>query len=97
MLVPVTVVLEPEWVLRSGFEFSKADVLKALSSPVSAAEPTVESERALEVTLQLYRKGTADFADCLHAASATQSGEQPLRPFDRRAAKIGGARLLAGT
>jgi predicted nucleic-acid-binding protein len=95
LFVPVTVVLELEWVLRSNFEFGKDDVLLALSSLFSAAELTFESERALEVALQLFRKGSADFADCLHVALATHAGEQPLWTFDKGAAKIGGAQLLA--
>ena len=95
LFVPVTVVLELEWVLRSSFEFGKDDVLTTLSSLFSAAELTFESERALEVALQLFRKGSADFADCLHVALATQAGEQPLWTFDKSASKIGGAQLLA--
>lgn len=95
LFVPVTVVLELEWVLRSSFEFSKDDVLMTLSSLFSAAELTFESERALEVALQLFRKASADFADCLHVALATQAGEQPLWTFDKSAAKVSGAQLLA--
>ena len=95
LFVPVTVVLELEWVLRSNFEFSKDDVLLTLSSLFSAAELTFESERALEVALQLFRKGSADFADCLHVALATQAGEQPLWTFNKGAAKVSGAQLLA--
>lgn len=95
LFVLVTVVLELEWVLRSSFAFPKDDVLMTLSSLFSAAELTFESERALEVALQLYRDGSADFADCLHVALATQAGEQPLWTFDRRAAKVSGTQLLA--
>lgn len=95
LFVPVTVVLELEWVQGSSFEFSKDDVLMTLSSLFSAAELTFEYERALEVALQLIRKGSADFADCLHVALATQAGEQPLWTFDRGAAKVSGAQLLA--
>ena len=95
LFVPVTVVLELEWVLRSGFGFGKDDVLLALSSLFSAADLSFESERALEVALQLFRKGSADFADCLHVALAAQAGEQPLWTFDKAAAKVDGARLLA--
>ena len=95
LFVPVTVVLELEWVLRSSFEFGKDDVLMALSSLFSAADLSFESERALEVALQLFRKGSADFADCLHVALAAQAGEQPLWTFDKAAAKVDGARLLA--
>jgi predicted nucleic-acid-binding protein len=81
-------------VLRSNFGFSKDEVLFTLSSLFSAAEPTFESERALEVALQLFREGSAVFADCLHVALATQAGEQPLWTFDKAAAKATGARLL---
>ncbi len=94
LFVPVTVVLELEWVLRSNFEFAKGDILQALSSLFSATELTLESERALEVALQLFRESTADFADCLHIALATQAGEQPLWTFDKVAAKVSGAQLL---
>jgi predicted nucleic-acid-binding protein len=94
LFVPVTVVLELEWVLRSSFGFAKDDVLLTLSSLFSAAELTFETERALEVALQLFRKGSADFADCLHVALATQAGEQPLWTFDKGAAKVSGAQLL---
>jgi predicted nucleic-acid-binding protein len=95
LFVPVTVVLELEWVLRSSFEFGKDDVLMALSGLFSAADLSFESERALEVALQLFRKGSADFADCLHVALATQAGEQPLWTFDKAAAKVDGTQLLA--
>ena len=95
LFVPVTVVLELEWVLRSGFEFGKTDVLLTLSSLLSAAELSFESERALEVALQLFRENSADFADCLHVALATDAHEQPLWTFDKGAAKVSGAQLLA--
>jgi predicted nucleic-acid-binding protein len=94
IFVPVTVVVELEWVLRASFGYIKDDVLQVLSNLFSAAELTFESERALEVALQLYREGSADFADCLHIALATQAGEQPLWTFDKGAAKVLGAKLL---
>jgi predicted nucleic-acid-binding protein len=43
--VPVTVVLELKWVLRSSFAFGRDDVLMTLSTLFSAAELTFESER----------------------------------------------------
>jgi predicted nucleic-acid-binding protein len=95
LFVPVTVTLELEWVLRSGFEFSKEEVIRALSDLFSAAELSFESERALEVALNLYRDRTADFADCVHIALSAQAGEQPLWTFDKNAAKVLGAQLLS--
>lgn len=94
LFVPVTVTQELEWVLRASFGYAKDDVLQVLSNLFSAAELTFESERALEVALQLYREGSADFADCLHIALATEAGVQPLWTFDKGAAKVSGARLL---
>ena len=94
LFVPVTVTLELEWVLRASFEYAKDEVMEVLSSLLSAAELSFESERALEVALQLYRNGTADFADCLHIALAAQAGESPLWTFDRRAAKVSGAQMM---
>lgn len=94
LFVPVTVVLELEWVLRASFGFAKTDVLMTLSMLFSAAELTFEAERALEVALALFRDGPADFADCLHIALANQAGEAPLWTFDKGAARVSGARLL---
>jgi predicted nucleic-acid-binding protein len=94
LFVPVTVTLELEWVLRASFEYEKDEVMEALSNLFSAAELSFESERALEVALQLYRSGTADFADCLHVALAAQAGESPLWTFDKRAAKVSGAQQM---
>lgn len=94
LFVPVTVTLELEWVLRASYEFGKDTVMQVLASLFSTAELTFESERALEVALQLYREGTADFADCLHVALAAQAGELPLWTFDRRAAKVHGAQAV---
>jgi predicted nucleic-acid-binding protein len=94
LFVPVTVTLELEWVLRASFGYAKDEVMGVLSSLFSAAELHFQSERALEVGLQLYRTGTADFADCLHIALSAQAGELPLCTFDKRAAKVSGSRLL---
>ena len=94
LYVPVTVSLELEWVLRASFGYVKDDVLLVLSNLFSASELSFESERALEVALQLYREGSAEFADCLHIALATQAGEQPLWTFDKGAARVAGAQLI---
>ncbi|MDM0023695.1 PIN domain-containing protein [Variovorax saccharolyticus] len=94
LYVPVTVMLELEWVLRASFEYAKSEVMAVLASLLSAAELSFESEHALEVALQLYRDATADFADCLHIALAAQAGESPLWTFDKRAAKVDGSRLV---
>ena len=95
LYVPITVMLELEWVLRSSFGFDKGLVTTTLSSLLASAELSFESESAAEIALALYRKHTADFADCVHIALAHAAGESPLWTFDRGASKVDGARLLA--
>ena len=78
MFVLVTVVLELEWVLRSRFSFGKDNVQMILSNLFSAAALFFDFQRALEVALQLFRKGSAGFANCMRVTLATQAGRQPL-------------------
>jgi predicted nucleic-acid-binding protein len=95
LYVPVSVSVELEWVLRSSFGFGKEEVVQTLSQLLAAAELSFESEGALEFALLLYKKGSADYSDCVHVALAAQAGEQPLWTFDKAASKVEGARLLA--
>jgi predicted nucleic-acid-binding protein len=95
LYVPVSVSLELEWVLRSNFGFSKDAVMQTLSQLLSSAELSFESESAVELALSLYRKGAADYSDCVHVALAAQAGEQPLWTFDKSASKVDGAQLLS--
>ena len=94
LFVPTTVALELEWVLRSRYQFDKADVLRALSSLLSAAELAFESEYAIEQALINYEEGAADFADYLHLALARKATALPFLTFDVRAATAQGASLL---
>ena len=94
VFVPVSVALELEWVLRSNFKFSKAQVIQTLSSLLSAQELVFESEGAVELALRHYADGHADYSDCVHAALATMAGHPPLWTFDKPASKVQGARLL---
>lgn len=94
LFVPVTVLLELEWVLRSAFGFDKAAVMQALFGLLGSFELAFESEGAVEAALSQYGQSGADFADCLHTALAGQAGKQPLWTFDKAAAKLPGAELL---
>jgi predicted nucleic-acid-binding protein len=92
--VPVSVMLELEWVLRSAFGFGKDELVGTLSKLLSAQDLRFESEGALEMALATYQRERADFADCLHVALAAHAGEQPLWTFDRAAARLQGAQGL---
>jgi predicted nucleic-acid-binding protein len=97
LFVPVTVMLETEWVLRSRYCFDKLSVTAALDALLGVAELEFQTESALEQALWLFKQaGAPDFADCLHVALVTQSGHGPLLSFDERACKLEGAQLLCG-
>ena len=95
LFVPVTVLLELEWVLRSAFGFDKPAVLQALFGLLGSFELAFESEGAIEMALAQYGRSAADFSDCLHVALAQQANQSPLWTFDKAAAKLDGAKLLA--
>ena len=94
LYIPITVMLELEWVLRSNFTFNKTQVTATLSSLLACGELSFESESALEVALALYIQGGADFAYRTHIALAHVAGESPLWTFDKAASKVDGAKLL---
>lgn len=94
LFVPISVALELEWVLRSRYKFSKADVLLALSSILAAVELEFESEDALEQALVNYEEGNADYADYLHLALSQRGDALPFWTFDVGASKAEGAKLL---
>lgn len=92
--VPVTVMLELEWVLRSRYKFAKAEVTRALSSLLTTMELIFESEGALEQALASYEEGGADFGEYLHLALAQYGLALPFWTFDAKASMAVGARLL---
>ena len=76
--VAVTVMLELEWVLRSRYKFTKADVIRAFSSLLTTIELIFESEKALEQALASYEEGGADFGEYLHLALAQNGKALPF-------------------
>lgn len=94
LFVPITVMLELEWVLRSRYRFDKATVLGAFNALLETQELEFQDEAALERALHLYRLAAADFADCLHTGICGQVGRVPLVTFDVRAARLPNVEIL---
>lgn len=91
LFVPVTVMLELQWVLKSRLGCDKGTALEVLTGLLSADELVFESEQAIEVALEFYHR---ESADCLHVALAARAGECPLWTFDRKASRVPGAGLI---
>jgi predicted nucleic acid-binding protein len=90
-LVSLTVILEVEWVLRSGYGFDRVKVAKAFRAFAGLPQVIVQDRAALDAALISTEAGM-DFADGLHLAQAGQS--EAFVTFDDRfykAAKRGGA------
>ena len=94
LLVPITVVLELEWVLRSKLDLAKAQILDTMDALLSMVELSFESEGALEQALVDYAEGNADFGEYLHLALARKEGALPFWTFDKKATKTAGAKAL---
>ncbi len=94
LYVPVTVMLELEWVLRSRYSLDKATVLRTFNALLETQELEFHAEAALEQALHFYREGPADFADCLHAGQCRAADRQPLLTFDEKAARLPGFHLM---
>jgi len=90
--IPVTVVLEMEWVLRGFYELPRREISKALRALVGVEHLTLEDRDHVLMALDAYDKGL-DFADALHLSRS--AGSSGLATFDQRLAKR--ARSLALT
>ena len=95
LFIPITVTLELEWVLRSRYGFDRDRVLSAFNALLETQEFELQTETALERALALYRRGIAEFADCLHAGSCDAAGRTPLLTFDVKAARLAHVDLVA--
>ena len=93
--VPVTVLLETEWVLRSRYRFSRNQVAQVMDVLLGTLELELQDEPAIERALWLFKHNeSADFADCLHVGLAHLAAQAPLITLDKRASRLIGARLL---
>jgi predicted nucleic-acid-binding protein len=87
ILIPKTVLLETEWVLRYSYELTPDVVLSAFRKILGLAQVKVEDAPAVVAALASYEDGM-DFADALHLASATKA--EAFATFDARLKKRAG-------
>jgi predicted nucleic-acid-binding protein len=84
IFVPTSVLLETEWVLRSGYGFATGPLVRALRDFAGLPGVTLEDPRLAARALDWAEQGL-DFADALHLG-ATQ-GCTAFMSFDRKLAK----------
>ena len=79
-----TVLLETEWVLRSGYGFSPDRIQEALTRLLGLPNVDVEDASIVAQALLWVPRGL-DFADALHLAAAQRQGA--FATFDQKLAK----------
>lgn len=94
ILVSPLVLAELEWILRSRFRRSKAEILEALDALCEEADIVIDDRSSVEVAIDTWRGGTAGFADYLIAALARDRGATTTLTFDREAARTAVFTLL---
>jgi len=84
VFVPVTVMLELEWVLRGFYELRPGDVARIVRALCGLANVALDDRDAVLTALDRYEEGM-DFADALHLARSGRCSA--LLTFDRRLAR----------
>ena len=76
--------------LRSRYEFSKAEILSTFSTLLDVADLAFEDESSIEQALYSWKDSVADFSDCLIEARNLRLGCQATATFDGKALKLPG-------
>jgi predicted nucleic-acid-binding protein len=90
IFVPLTVVLELEWVMRGFYEAESSSFCDAIAHLLGMRHVTVERWEAVNDAVNLHRRGL-DFADALHFTSSSacsQFASFDDRRFVRRARRL---------
>ena len=90
VMISLLVLMETEWVLRSRYELSKADIVAAVSALLDSAELGFEDEPSVEQAVYVWKEATAEFADCLINARNRRIGCRATATFDGKALKLVG-------
>jgi predicted nucleic-acid-binding protein len=72
VLVPKTVLLETEWVLRHSYGLPAATIARSFLGLLGLPTVTVEDAPAVHLALRMLERGI-DFADALHLASSVSA------------------------
>ena len=84
VFLPLIVLAECAWVLRTAYEFDQCAVFLSLRNLRSIQGVSVESSDLVERALKRLSTGPAGLADYLIREIAAEAGALPVRTFDRK-------------
>ncbi len=93
--IAITVLVELLWVLTRTYKLKQGAIIQILDRFLNSDDIVVEHEGIVQMALEVYRRGRADFADCLIAISAQAAGCTRTFTFDEIAAHDAGMELLS--
>jgi predicted nucleic-acid-binding protein len=88
------VLVELVWTLARAYGYPRERIAAAIEQILETAQLDVESSNDVAAAIKDYRRGVADFADCLLVRASAANGCTHTVTFDRRAAKLPGFELL---
>ena len=88
VFVSLLVLQETEWLLRSRYDLSKAEIIETISALLDTTAIRFEDEPTIEESLFLWKDSVADFADCLIGTRNRRLGCRATATFDTRAAAL---------
>ena len=89
VFVPLTVLLEFEWVLRGFYRLPQRQVARVLRALAGIEHVSLDRRDVVLAALDAFESAGLDLADALHLASSGRC--QSLMTFDRRMTKRAGA------
>jgi predicted nucleic-acid-binding protein len=94
LFVNEIVLCEVVWVLSRAYGFTRKEVAQALEMILHARQFEIEAKDRVVRGLREYRKGKADFADCVTGLKNQAAGCTATVTFDRKAASLGSFQVL---
>ncbi len=77
------VISEIEWVLRSGYELKKEEIVTYLRKIFSLSGLRVENRKTLLHALEIYENNSVDWVDCVNAFLIKKKGLKEVFSYDK--------------
>jgi predicted nucleic-acid-binding protein len=95
LFIPVLVLCELAWVLARCYGQAKAEIIRVMEHILEAEQFRIEGDPVVRRSLDAYRGGKADFADCLIGEICHKAGCEDCVTFDRALKGAAGFTLLS--
>lgn len=95
ILIPKTVILETEWVLRYAYEIETSRIIEGLKKLLGLPNVSVEDPDTVTQAISWFEDGL-DFADALHLASSKRADKFVTfdRAFARKARNVTALKVI---